>query len=79
LPDTEENGTNGPTAYNGVTFALSDPALADSLGFGTYPPPPDLPGNYEDQEVRCRTVETQIPETTYPEKDWSACADNPKW
>ena len=69
LPDSEETA---PSAYNSVTFITSDPNRANSLGFPTY-------GNYEDQEVRCRIVETDAPASRDLFNDWSATEDNPLW
>ena len=57
----------------GCTYPASNPSSVNSLGFVDYP------GNYEDNEVRSRIVETDNPATTHPEKDWSATTDNPQW
>jgi hypothetical protein len=71
LPDSNENKTN--VSYVGVTFPQSDPNNSNSYdGFPAY-------GGYEDQEVRCRIVQTENPMTVYPEKDWSACNENSQW
>ena len=69
LPNTEEIS---PSNYNSVSFIASDPNSANSLNFPDY-------GTYEDQEVRCRIVETDAPASQERTKDWSATNDNPLW
>lgn len=69
LPDSEESI---PSNYNSVSFIASNPHVANSLNFPNY-------GGYEDQEVRCRIVETDAPASQDLTKDWSATNDNPLW
>lgn len=69
LPNTEESS---PSNYNSVSFIASNPNVANSLNFPSY-------YGYEDQEVRCRIVETDAPASRDLIKDWSATNDNPLW
>jgi hypothetical protein len=69
INDREENR---PSSYLNCSYPPSNPRNANSFGFSSY-------GGYEDNEVRSRIVETDEPATTYPDRDWSATTDNPKW
>ncbi|MDR2170488.1 MAG: hypothetical protein LBP59_10135 [Planctomycetaceae bacterium] len=63
-----------PTSHAGVSFPKSDPKAGDSHGFGSYGTI-----SFQDQEVRCIIIQTENPMKTYPDKDWSACDENPNW
>ncbi len=67
LPDADEMAPEP-----GKGFPESDPFNYDSFGYG-------YSASYDDQEVRCRIIELNDPKTCYPEKDWSAHADNVNW
>jgi hypothetical protein len=80
LPDNEENKTNAK--YAEVTLPRTDPNTENSYsGFPAYfwTAPNGTQVHYEDQEIRCRIIQSQNPMQVYPEKDWSACNENSKW
>ena len=77
LPTGQETA---PTSYEGVVFPFTEPGHPDTFRISEYPRNGfDEYATYGDAEIRCRMVQSEAPMTIYPERDWAADINNPKW
>ncbi|MEM9888867.1 MAG: hypothetical protein AAF849_23435 [Bacteroidota bacterium] len=78
IPDLEEQAP-GSMALGQINFGISETTITDSYNLSLIFDDNYL--GYEDEEIRCRQlelIETELKQI-FPELDWSADSQNPKW